>query len=76
MKEIIAVGLGERSYQIHVGSGLVETAGTLLKPFARGIVPVVSDTNVAKLHRDKFCAVLRAAGIDVREITLLRQQRD
>jgi len=70
MKEIIAVGLGERSYQIHVGPGLVETAGTLLKPFARGIVPVVSDTNVAKLHRDKFCVMLRAAGIDVREITL------
>jgi 3-dehydroquinate synthase len=70
MSEIIPVGLGERSYQIHVGPGLAETAGVLLKPFARGIVAVVSDTNVAKLHLEKFCAVLRAADIDARAITL------
>src|SRR5690242_15744086 len=70
MSEIIPVGLGERSYEIHVGPGLVEQAGVLLKPFARGMVAVVSDTNVAKLHLERFCAVLRAAHIEVRAITL------
>jgi 3-dehydroquinate synthase len=70
MSEIIPVGLGERSYEIHVGSGLVAKAGVLLKPFASGIVAVVSDTNVAKLHLDRFCAALRAAQIDARPITM------
>lgn len=70
MSEIIPVGLGERSYEIHVGPGVVEQAGALLKPFARGMVAVVSDTNVAKLHLERFCAVLRAAHIDVRAIML------
>jgi 3-dehydroquinate synthase len=70
MSETIAVGLGERSYQIHVGQGLAAKAGALLKPFASGVTPVVSDANVAKLHLDKFCAALRASDIDARPITL------
>jgi 3-dehydroquinate synthase len=70
MSDIIPVGLGERSYEIHVGPGLAENAGVMLKPFARGIVAVVSDTSVAKLHLDRFCTVLRAAQIDARPITI------
>ena len=70
MSEIITVGLGERSYEIHVGPGLVGNAGDLLKPFAGGIVAVVSDPNVAQLHLDRFCSVLRSAQIDARPITI------
>jgi 3-dehydroquinate synthase len=66
MSEIITVGLGERAYDIHVGPGLVARAGELLKPFARGVVPVVVDANVAKLHLAGFLL----GGLDARPIVL------
>ncbi len=36
MSEKITVGLGDRSYDIHVGPGLLAQGVALLKPFARG----------------------------------------
>jgi len=70
MRERLAVSLGARSYDIHVGPGLLAEAGALLKPFARGAVPVVSDSNVARLHLERFAGVLTGAGIDARPIVL------
>jgi 3-dehydroquinate synthase len=70
MSETITVGLGERSYPIHVGAGLIANAGTLLAPMARGIVPVVTDAHVAKLHLDPFVASLNAANIKTLPIVL------
>jgi 3-dehydroquinate synthase len=68
MSERITVGLGARSYDIHVGAGLSAQAGELLKPFARGATPVVSDEHVAKLHLDPLVASLRAAGIEAKPV--------
>ena len=70
MTEKIAVKLADRSYDIHVGPGLMAQAGSLLKPLARGPVPVVTDQHVAKLHLEPFADALRASGIDVRPIVL------
>ena len=70
MNECITVSLGNRSYDIHVGPGLVADAGKLLLPLARGPVPVVTDTNVAKLHLPVFVTSLIAAGIDARPIVM------
>jgi len=64
MSEIIKVGLGERSYDIHVGRGLLARAGALLEPFARGPVPVVTDENVARLH------LAALSGLDAKPIVL------
>ena len=47
MSETITVGLGERAYDIHVGGGMLERAGALLKPLAKGVVPIVTDSHVA-----------------------------
>jgi 3-dehydroquinate synthase len=66
MSEIIKVGLGARSYDIHVGRELLAEAGALLAPFARGPVPVVTDENVARIH----LAALSNSGLDVRPIVL------
>ncbi len=66
MSEIVTVGLGDRAYDIHVGPGLLARAGTLLKPFARGAVPVVTDGNVAKIHLADFLL----GGLDARPIVL------
>jgi 3-dehydroquinate synthase len=66
MSEIIAVGLGTRSYEIHVGSGGLARAGELLKPLARGPVPIVTDRHVAGLHLETLLMSLAAAGIEAR----------
>jgi 3-dehydroquinate synthase len=70
MTKIITVGLGARAYAIHVGSGLLGEAGTLIKPFARGVVPVVTDETVASIHLAPFLETLRKAGLDARPIVL------
>ncbi len=70
MTKHVSVSLGQRAYDIHVGTGLLEQTGALLKPFARGIVPVVTDRNVAALHLDTVLQSLSAAGLDGRPIIL------
>jgi 3-dehydroquinate synthase len=61
--ERVTVALSDRAYDIHVGAGLLGSAGALLKPLARGTVPVVTDTHVADLHLEPFLATLAAEGI-------------
>lgn len=68
MKIVIPVALGERSYDIHVGPDAIAEAGTLLQPFARGPVPVVTDHNVAFLHLDRLLGVLQASGIAAKPV--------
>jgi len=70
VSERIEVALGERSYVIHVGCGLVENAGALLAPFARGAVAVVTDRNVAALHLERLLAALGNSGVVARPIVL------
>ncbi len=66
MSERISVGLGDRAYDIHVGAGMLARAGELLKPLAKGVVPVVTDENVAALHLTPLLAALDAVGIKAR----------
>ncbi len=70
MSETIPVGLGERSYEIHVSGGLLARAGEFLAPFARGTVPVVTDSNVAALHLEPLTAALAKANIRIHPIVL------
>jgi 3-dehydroquinate synthase len=70
MSQTVKVSLGDRSYDIHVGSGLLARAGDLLKPVAHGPVPVVTDDHVVKLHLDPLLASLRTAAIDAKPIIL------
>jgi 3-dehydroquinate synthase len=70
MSETVTVSLAERSYPIHIGAGLLARAGTLLKPLARGPLPVVTDGNVAKIHLADFLLAMDQAGLDARPIIL------
>ena len=71
MSETITVGLGTRAYDIHVGGGMLARAGELLKPLtSRGVVPVVTDSHVAKLHLPALTDVLAKAGIESRAIIM------
>jgi 3-dehydroquinate synthase len=68
--ETITVGLGERAYDIHVGAGALARAGDLLKPLAKGVVPVVTDEHVAKIHLQPLLDVLSGSGITARPIVM------
>ena len=70
MTRIITVGLGERAYAIHVGHGLLAGAGALIKPFAKGVLPVVTDSHVGEIHLALFLQVMGKAGLDARPIVL------
>src|SRR6185312_16901566 len=70
MSKTVHVGLGARSYDVHVGHGVLEGAGELLKPFARGPVPVVTDATVGEIHLADFLTVCAKAGIDARPIVV------
>ena len=61
---VVDVALGERSYQIAIGRGLIASLGqriTALRPGAKAAV--VSDETVAKLHLEAALAALDRAGL-------------
>ena len=70
MSETITVGLGERAYDIHVGAGALARTGDLLKSLAKGVVPVVTDEHVAKIHLQSLLNVLGKSGINARPIVM------
>ncbi|WP_206456047.1 3-dehydroquinate synthase [Aurantimonas marina] len=67
----VVVDLGTRSYDILIGPGLVDEAGTEIARRLPGIrAAVVTDETVAGLHLDRLSIALRAAGIDHSTIVL------
>lgn len=69
--ETVAVSLAERSYEIHIGAGLVAGAGALIAPLLRRKrVAVITDRSVAWRHLETLWAGLAAAGIEADAITL------
>ncbi len=60
----VEVGLGERSYEIRIGAGLIARAGELMAPLLpQPRVVVVSDETVARLHLPALRSALDGAGI-------------
>jgi 3-dehydroquinate synthase len=71
MTKTIHLNLGPRSYDIHVGPGLLSRAADLIAPHAPNKrVFIVTDQNVAKLHRPALIAALDAAGFRNWSVTL------
>lgn len=64
--QTVKVALGERSYDILIGSGLAVSAGKeIARRFPGKRVVVVTDENVATLHLGLLTLSLRDAGIDM-----------
>ncbi|QPM89695.1 3-dehydroquinate synthase [Pseudooceanicola algae] len=71
LRETLRVSLGERSYEILIGPGLLAEAGAHIAPFLRRKrVAVLTDETVADLHLDSLRAGLAAAGIDMVSLSL------
>jgi 3-dehydroquinate synthase len=69
--ETIALELGARSYDICVGRGLLEDAGSRIKALGhRPPVIVVTDETVAALHLATVMGSLEDAGVPARSIVL------
>lgn len=74
MTRTVPVALGERSYTIHIGEGLLANSGELLAPFAgknvQKRVPVVSDATVAQLYYPALEDSLKSARLEPFPIVL------
>jgi 3-dehydroquinate synthase len=71
MRDTVEVHLGDRSYTIHIGTGLLADAGVMIAPILRRKrVAVVTDENVAALHLETLRAGMDAQGIEVVTLVL------
>ncbi|MCL4674631.1 MAG: 3-dehydroquinate synthase [Pararhodobacter sp.] len=69
--EDVAVRLGERSYVVRVGCGLLARAGAEIAPLLRRPrVAVVTESTVAGLHLEALRAGLAAAGVAMEALIL------
>ena len=67
----ITVPLGDRSYPIHIGSGLLDGLGRHVRETLGDIsVAVVTDDNVAPLYLERAVKSLEGAGLRVCSVTL------
>ena len=71
MTQVVHVPLGDRAYDIHIGRGLLDQAGSLIGPILqRAKVAIVSDSNVAPLHLRRLTEALQGAGIAYASLVL------
>ncbi|VDC32650.1 3-dehydroquinate synthase [Pseudogemmobacter humi] len=60
----VPVNLGERSYEVRIGTGLIDRAGDEIRPLLRRPrVAVVTDETVAGLHLERLVAGLGGIGV-------------
>ena len=68
--ETLTVGLAERSYPIHIGSGLLANAELLKAHLPGKRVAIVTNTTVAPLYLEKLQVTLQRIGVQSVEIIL------
>jgi len=68
--QTLTVGLGERSYPIFIGSGLLGQAELLQRVLPRKRVAIVTNTTVAPLYLEKLRQTLQAIGVSNMPIIL------
>ncbi|MFA5081267.1 MAG: 3-dehydroquinate synthase [Hydrogenophilaceae bacterium] len=68
--QTLTVDLGDRSYPIHIGAGLLDRADLILPHLRQKRVAIVTNTTVGPLYLDRLTATLKNAGVDVLAIVL------
>jgi 3-dehydroquinate synthase len=70
MNQTLKIDLGERSYPIHIGTGLLGQVELILPYLKRKQVAIVTNTTVGPLYLGKLAQPLRTAGVSIVEIVL------
>lgn len=68
--QTLTVDLGDRSYPIHIGAGLLSQAELILPHLAQKRVMVVTNTTVAPLYLARLTATLDAGGVAATQVIL------
>jgi 3-dehydroquinate synthase len=68
--QTLTVQLGDRSYPIHIGAGLLERVELVIEKLPQKTAAVVTNTTVEPLHSRRFVAALAAHGVRVVPIIL------
>lgn len=69
--DVVPVALGDRSYEVRIGPGLIDRAGAEIAPLLkRRRAAVVTDETVAPLHLSRLVAALESEGITVATLAL------
>ncbi|HKW37280.1 MAG TPA: 3-dehydroquinate synthase [Burkholderiales bacterium] len=68
--QTLRIALGERSYPIHIGTGLLERADLIVPLLARKTVAVVTNTTVGPLFLERFAGALVRERVEVVRITV------
>lgn len=69
MERTVPVDLGERSYEVRVGAGLLDDLGGRVSALGEfSSVVVISETNVAPLYGERAVGSLRSAGLETSSI--------
>ena len=71
MRDVVSVNLPGREYDIHIGPGLLQDAGTLIAPLLSQLrVRVITDETVGALHLETLRSGLASSGIEMRSLVL------
>ena len=68
--QTLSVALGERSYPVHVGAGLLDRAELIAPLLIQRRVAVVTNPTVAAFHLDRVAAALAREGVEVVRIVV------
>jgi 3-dehydroquinate synthase len=68
--QTLTVALGERSYPIHIGPGLLDQAALITPHLAQPRVAIVTNTTVGPLYLDRLRGVLEGVGVQSLPIVL------
>jgi 3-dehydroquinate synthase len=71
-RTVVRVDLGERSYEIAIGPGVLASAGDALRTAGARRAVIIADTAVLPTHADAVSGSLRHAGIDSLTIPVQR----
>ncbi len=68
--QTLTVDLGDRSYPIHIGAGLLDRAELIVPHLAQPRVAIVTNATVAPLYLERLTATLASAGVAVQPVVL------
>jgi 3-dehydroquinate synthetase len=58
-RQTVTIDLGDRSYPIHIGSGLIDDPGSFAAAPSSSLGVIVSNTTVAPLYAERLARTLR-----------------